>query len=583
MHGFFNRLLRVDLSNRTYGYEELSDALLSRTLGGKGLGTHLLWEENAPGVDPLAPEAAFIITTGPVTGTKMWSQSRFGVYAKSPATGGYGESYCGGALAPKIKATGVDAIVITGAADALTHLVITDEGVEFSDAGDLAGAETFAAEDAVLASAPEGAGAMTIGPAGEHLVAQACVKVNKWRSIGRGGMGAVLGSKMVKGIAFSGSAKCPVADPERLTRLIKSVAAAGKASPVTGRYQQFGTIMQVAVINGFKCFPNTYWSSGRLDGWESLSGEYMLEHFDVKKNGCPNCFLQCTKYNRVREGRHAGLELDGPEYETVYALGGLNGIDSLEEVAWLNVICDKLGLDTMSAGNMTAFAIEAYKRGKSDFEIDYNQPDKVAELLEMIAHRRGIGAVLAKGIKEAAREWDLEDIAVHVKGLEPAGFDPRVFKGMGLTYAVSARGACHLRGTFYKAEQSGEIDPAQIEGKAELMIDYEDRSCLLDTMILCRFFRDLVKWDELSELIAATTGLELTKEQLQSIANDITQKTRAYNLREGITRDEDRLPTRIVREATKEGNRITEQEISELIADYNRIRESRSEALEAAR
>ncbi len=582
MYGFFNKLLRVDLGSRDYRYEEIPDEVLKRTLGGKGLGTHLLWNESPQGVDPCAPEAAFIVTTGPATGTKMWSQSRFGVYAKSPATGGYGESYCGGALAPKIKGCGIDAVVVTGAADSLVYLVVTAEGVTFHDAEDLAGADAFAAEDAILVSAPEGAGAMTIGPSGELRVAQACIKVNKWRSIGRGGMGAVLGSKRVKGIAFFGREKCPVADPERLTKLVKSVAAAGKESPGTGRYQKFGTIMQVEVINGKKCFPNTYWSSGELEGWESLTGDYMIEHFDVKKNGCPNCFLQCTKYNRVKEGRHAGLELDGPEYETVYALGGLNGITSLEEVAWLNVLCDKLGLDTMSGGNMTAFAIEAYKRGKSDFEIDYNQPDKVAELLEMIAHRRGIGDILAKGIREAARELDLEDIAVHVKGLEPAGFDPRVFKGMGLTYAVAARGACHLRGTFYKAEQSGEIDPAQIEGKAELMIDYEDRSAILDTMILCRFFRDLVKWDELRELIAATTGLEFTKDELELLANEITQRTRAYNVREGILPDQDTLPKRLLKETTKEGDRITEEEIQTLVADYNRIRESRSRVLEDA-
>ncbi len=582
MYGFFNKLLRIDLGSREYRYEEIPDDVLKRTLGGKGLGTHLLWNESPEGVDPFAPEAAFIVATGPATGTKMWSQSRFGVYAKSPATGGYGESYCGGALAPKIKGCGVDAVVITGAADSLTYLVVTAEGVTFHDAGNLAGADAFATEDTILATAPEGAGAMTIGPAGENRVAQACIKVNKWRSIGRGGMGAVLGAKGVKGIAFSGREKCPVADPERLTKLVKSVAAAGKESPGTSRYQTFGTIMQVAVINGKKCFPNTYWSSGEFEGWESLTGEYMIDHFDVKKNGCPNCFLQCTKYNRVKEGRHAGLELDGPEYETVYAIGGLNGIKSLEEVAWLNVVCDKLGLDTMSGGNMTAFAIEAYKRGKSDYEIDYNQPDKVAELLEMIAHRRGVGDVLAKGIREAAREWDLEDIAVHVKGLEPAGFDPRVFKGMGLTYAVAARGACHLRGTFYKAEQSGEIAPDQIEGKAELMIDYEDRSAILDTMILCRFFRDLVKWDELRELIAATMGLEFTKEELELLANEITQRTRAYNVREGILPNQDTLPKRLLKEATKEGDRITEEEIQTLVADYNRIRESRGRVLEDA-
>jgi len=494
MRGFFNRLLRIDLGRRTFEYEDISDDVLAKTLGGKGLGVHLLAAENPVGADPLSPENRFIICTGPVTGTRLWGQSRFGVYCKSPATGGYGESYCGGTLAPKIKGCGVDAVILEGRCEELSFLVIDEEGVTFEDAAAVRGADTFESEAFILSRSRAGAGAMVIGPAGENQVAFACVKSDRWRSLGRGGMGAVLGSKNVKGISFGGARKAEIADEELLKSVIKDVAAKGKASPVTRIYQELGTPMQVRVTNSQNCFPTRYWRSGHFAKWENLSADYMQANFEVEARGCPNCFLRCTKRSRVTRGRHRGLELEGPEYETIYALGGLNEIDSLEEVAFLNDLCDRLGIDTMSAGNMSAFAVEAFKRGKSDFEIDYNQPDRVAELFRLIAARRGVGAVLAEGIKPAARELDLEEIAIHVKGLEPGGFDPRVLKGMGLAYATSARGACHLRGTFYKAELSGEIEKDRIAGKAALLVDYEDRAALFDCLILCRFFRDFISW-----------------------------------------------------------------------------------------
>ena len=237
---------------------------------------------------------------------------------------------------------------------------------------------------------------------------------------------------------------------------------------MTENYSKLGTPMQVKATNMQKCFPTQYWQSGTFEKWQNISADYMQANFEVKAQGCPTCFLRCTKLSKVKHGRHAGLELEGPEYETIYALGGLNCIDSLEEIAWLNDLCDRLGIDTMTAGNLAAFTVEARKRGKVDFDIDYNQPDRVAELFRLIAHRQGVGDLLAKGIKEAARTLGLEDLAVHVKGLEPAGFDPRVLKGMGLSYATSARGACHLRGTFYKAELSGQMPKEQIEGKARI-------------------------------------------------------------------------------------------------------------------
>jgi aldehyde:ferredoxin oxidoreductase len=575
MKGFFNKILRINLSKQSFIYEEISDEMLSTTLGGKGLGTYLLLKDNPQGVAPFAPENIFVIVPGPVTGTKLWSQSRFGVYSKSPATGGYGESYCGGTAAPKIKACGTDAIILEGKCKNLSFLVIDENGVTFNDASSIKGKDTFETEDYVLAHAPEGAGVLTIGPAGENLAAMACIKSDKWRSLGRGGMGAVWGSKNIKAIAFSGKRICPIADEDFLKQIIKNIAQKGRESLGTKAYQLYGTVMQVAVTNDQKCFPTRYWSGGYFDKWQTLSADYMHENFEVKRNGCPNCFLQCTKYAKVKHGRHQGLELDGPEFETIYAIGGLNAIEGLEEVAWLNVICDKLGLDTMSAGNISAFAIEAYKRGKSDYQIDYNQPDKVAELFNLVAHAEGIGKIFGKGIKQAAKELDLEDIAIHVKGLEPAGFDPRVLKGMGLSYAVAARGACHLRGTFYKAELSGQMDKKQIEGKAELMIDYEDRAALFDSLILCRFFRDLIQWNELGDIIKATTGMDLSKKDLQIVANNITQLSRKYNHREGLDSSTDMLPERFLTEPNAEGATLSESELQVMLKEYNEIRLSR--------
>ena len=575
MKGFFNRLLRIRLDTEEFFYEDIPDSVLCRTLGGKGLGAYLLTKENPVGVEALSADNRFIIAVGPVTGTKFWSQSRFAVFAKSPATDGFMESYCGGRLGPQMKGCGIDAVIIEGKCNQLSYLLINEKGVSFRSAQNMQGKDTYDTEEDLLKHSAKGARAMVIGPAGENRAAMACIKSDRWRSLGRGGMGAIMGAKNIKGISFAGTKKAEIANPDLLKQLTKELATKGMAAAVTKVYKTLGTPMQVAVTNKANCFPTRYWQKGHYEKWENLSADYMQENFEVKACGCPTCFLRCTKLSRVKKGRHAGLEIEGPEFETIYALGGLNELDSLEEVAWLNDICDRLGMDTMSAGNLSAFAIEAYMRGKIDFAIDYNQPDRMAELFRMIAHKEGVGALLAKGIKQASQELGLEDIAIHVKGLEPAGFDPRVLKGMGLSYATSARGACHLRGTFYKAELSGEIEPGTITNKAKLHIDYEDRAAIFDCLVLCRFYRDFIKWDELARLIEATTGLKWSKEELELFANNITQQTRAYNKREGIGPEADSLPKRFLEEKTAEGAALSREELEKMVADYNEIRSTR--------
>jgi len=248
-------------------------------------------------------------------------------------------------------------------------------------------------------------------------------------------------------------------------------------------------------------------------------------------------------------------------------------IDDIREIAYLNDLCDRLGIDTITAGNLAAFTIEASRRKAIGEEIGYGDVDSIAELLHNVVQRKGIGATLAEGIRHASKEWGLQDLAIHVKGLEPAGYDPRVLKGMGLAYATSDRGACHLRATIYKAELSGMIAPDQIDGKAEMLIDFEDRHTLFDSLILCRFFRDLYNWDTLSLIIEGTTGVQLDGNQMRRIASNITNEVRKFNFREGMSAAADTLPTRFFEEPLEDSGKILlKPEFDRMLSDYYRLR-----------
>jgi aldehyde:ferredoxin oxidoreductase len=573
MKGFFKKILTIDLSNRVTAVEHPAEGLLSRTLGGKGLATQLLLEKNPAGVDPFDPQNHFIAALGPATGSGLYGSCRHGIYTKSPLTGFYGESYSGGKLAVAMSRTGYDAIVLAGAADSPVWLEITDEAVRFHDAADLWGQETYAVEDEVSRrTGVSGSGVMVIGPAGERRVRFAVVENDYWRSAGRTGMGAVLGSKRVKAMAFHGTAGRPLANPEKIRAYTKDMLQELKHHPAAEAYRNQGTPMMVALLNRAGGFPTRYWSQGKSDHWEKINADSMTRCFKVRPRACMNCFMACGNLIEVPDGRHRGLKLEGPEYETLYAFGGLCLLEGIDEIAYMNDLCDRLGMDTISAGNLCAFAMEASKRGRIVERFDYGNPRHVADLLGRIGRREGLGDLLAEGIVPASRELGLEDLAVHVKGMEPPGYDPRALKGMGLAYAVSDRGACHLRSTFYKPELAGMIDPQQISGKAELFIDFEDRCTLFDCLILCRFYRDFYPWEEISRVIALTAGLELDKPALKALAARVTDSTRQFNLREGLTPEDDRLPKRFLKESLEDGRTVLPEEIDTLVADYYRLR-----------
>ncbi len=573
MRGFFGKVLRIDLSTQTYKVEAIDDSLFQRYLGGKGLATHLLLENNPPGVDPFSGENHLIFALGSATDTPVPGSSRYGVFTKSPQTGFYSESYSGGKTAEPMSRAGYDAIILQGKSPSPVYLEITDTFLTFHDASSLWGRGTYETEDAVVkAVGVQGAKAVVIGPAGENRVSFAVIENDYWRSAGRTGVGAVMGSKGVKAIVFHGKAKREVASEDLVEDFRRETVAKAKDNPGVAAYKNLGTPMMVALLTTVASFPTRYWAQGRYEHWEKISAEAMNKKLRTKPRACHKCFMACGKLSVVQEGRHEGLKIEGPEYETIYAFGGLCMIDRIEEIAFLNDICDNLGMDTITAGNLAAFTIEASRRGKVGEKLDYGDVDGIARLLHQIVKREGTGGVLAEGIRFASREWGLEDLAIHVKGMEPAGYDPRSLKGMGLAFATSDRGACHLRTTFYKPELAGISPPDQMEGKARIFVDYEDRLNIFDAMIFCRFYRDLYLWDDLCRVIEATTGMELGEADLRKIAGNISNETRTFNIREGLTQEDDMLPRRFFEEPIEEGKILKKEDFDRLLREYYELK-----------
>jgi aldehyde:ferredoxin oxidoreductase len=556
---------------RSTKVEIIPDEVFQKYLGGKGLGNYLLLEYLEPNVDPLSSNNKLIFVTGLTTDTTIPAASRYGVFAKSPQTGFIGESFSGGHTAPAMKRTGYDAIILEGAADSPVFLHISDKDVEYFDATKLWGKESYESEDAILEAVNiKGAQAIVIGPAGENLVTYACIKNNYWRSAGRTGMGAVMGSKKVKGIIFSGSKKAPLANERMLKDYVKDFTAKFINNERTIKLRSRGTPWMVTTANEGNAFPTRYWTEGTYEHWRGISSDAMINNMEVRPRSCYRCFIGCGKLSKITQGRHKGLILEGPEYETIFALGGLCCIDKIEEVVYLNDICDRLGMDTISAGSIAGFAIEAGKRGKLSGMPDYGDVDGIAQLFYSIANKEGHGELLSKGIKVAAKELGLEEIAVHVKGLDLAGYDPRAVPGMGLGYSVSDRGACHLRSSFYMLELAGEVPKEQVEGKAKLFFDKENRNTIEDSLILCRFYMKFIDWDGLATIIKSITGMDFTKEDLTKLASRVTTLSREFNIREGWTREDDSLPTKFYKEpiGPKKNLLLRKEDVDRMIKDY---------------
>ena len=593
LYGYAGKILRVNLTKGKVVTEQLGKNLASLYIGGKGFGSKILVEETKPKTDPYNPENLLIFSTGPVNGTLLSGASKFCAVFKSPLTGIWGESQCGGYFAPQLKYAGYDLIMIKGKSQRPVYLTIEDEEIRINDATHLWGKDTFETESVIKKDHGDGFQVLSIGPAGENLVRFACITHDKGRQFGRCGAGAVMGSKKLKAVAVKGSGTVEIAKPEKLDEFRKELNE--KIRERLKSLTEYGTPAIMALTNTTGTLPTRNWQEGEFEGFEEINAEAMKRKLVKRSKACYACTVACGKLSRVETGPYAGTEVEGPEYETLFALGSLCGNSNLESIAKANEICDRLGLDTISAGNALAFAMECYEKriitqkDTNGLTLAFGSHEAIITMLRKIAYKEGFGKILAEGVKRAAGiiGKGSEKFAVHVKGLEPPGYDPRGLKGVALAYAVSCRGACHLRHMAYRPNLTGQkpFEPGTInrltyEGQTEMVKELEDFYTLVDCMVLCKFLClptvGPILWDELIKLYSITTGVEIKKDRLLSIANNINNLIRQLNLREGLNRKDDTLPKRFFDEELRTGNSkgetVQKQEFEKMLDKYYKLR-----------
>ena len=564
-------LLYVSLTDGSINRKPLPEDLFKLYLGGRGLGVKLLHDNLAPGIDPLSPDNWLIFAVGPSTATSVPTSGRFVVVTKSPATGTIFDSHAGGYFAPQLRRAGIAAVIITGAAKSPVYLWINDDEVEIRDASSLWGKMTDIATDELIKATDEKAQVACIGPAGEHMINLAAIITDKHRAAGRGGVGAVMGSKKLKAIVARGTKTAEAADPEKLKEsverarlLIKKNAVTDKSLPV------YGTPVLVSVINEAGMLPTHNFQEGTFNDADGVSGEKLLERFALKPYNCHGCPIGCGRMSRVR-----GKDMGGPEFETIWALGPQCGINDLEWIALANDKCNLLGIDTISVGSTLGCAMELVQRGKLEHSLKFGDTTGVLELIEDIAYARGLGAELGKGSKKFAEAYGAPELAMQVKGLELPAYDPRGVQGHALGYATSNRGGCHLRSYMIGPEIMGSpvlVDRDITEGKADLVILFQNLSAAMDSMVVCRFTNFAWTVDDYASMVAAGTGLPIDGKELLKIGSRIWNLERLFNIREGFSKKDDALPPRFSKPLPEGGSRNRTAKIDVMLPEYYSLR-----------
>ena len=552
VYGWMGKILRVDLSHGTTREVPLDEEVARLYIGGRGLGARIVFDEVGPGTDPLGPGNRVVIATGPLTGTLAPASGRFSLSTKAPLTGAIHDSNAGGSWGVTFKKTGYDAVVIEGRADAPMCLEITDAGASLKDARDLWGKDTKETVQTLLERAGKSANVLCIGPAGENLVKIASISVDGHRALARGGVGAVLGSKNLKAIVVMGGWKPAIKDAEMFEFACYESGKWLKANPVTSQgLPEFGTSVLVNLMNASGIFPTRNFRQNQFEHAYSISGEEITDSLLVRKAACWGCPIACARRIRLD-----GAEVEGPEYESVWALGAECGIFDLEAVAEANLLCNRLGVDTISAGVTIGCLMEMSESGLIDYPARFGDAGAVLDLLGKIAYRDGIGDELAEGSRRFAEKHDAPHLAMQVKGLELPAYDPRGMKAQGLAFATSNRGACHLRANMLGPEVLGipkRVDRFASRAKAGLLIVAQNSFAVLDSLSVCKFASFALGDEFFARLLSAATGIKYSAQELQVVGERIWNLERLYNLREGFSRRDDTLPVRILSEPVPSG------------------------------
>jgi aldehyde:ferredoxin oxidoreductase len=547
--GYFGRALVVDVSAGAGEVLPLDEPVLRSCIGGAGLGAWLMHRLAPPRVDPLAPEAPLAFVFSPLVGTPLTTSAKFAVVAKSPLTGLLNDALASSHFAIAGKLTGHDAIVLRGACATPSVLVVDGERVRTEPAEDLWGLSAAETESRLRERLGAGFRVAAIGPAGERLVRYATVS-HDGRHAGRGGLGTVMGAKRLKAVAVRGAGvKPPLHDPAAVLAAAKRLRERS-FGPATAKYRELGTLANLLSFNAISTLPTRNFQSASFDDAPRLAAEELHELRGVARNNCASCTIGCEHIYAAKDGSRARVE-----YENVFALGPLCGVSDPDAVLAASARCDELGLDTISAGGTIAWAMECAERGLIDAPwLRFGDAEALMRALDEIATRQGLGALLAEGSRRAAATIgaEAEGIAPHVKGLELPGYEPRTLQAMALGLAVNARGADHNRSGAYEADLAGDLDRlAGGDAHAAAAIETEDRAAVMDSLILCKFLRGVFAdpWPEWAALLTPVTGWDLDERELRSTARRIVLAKRLYNLREGWTRAEDRLPDRFLSES----------------------------------
>ncbi|MEM1863602.1 MAG: aldehyde ferredoxin oxidoreductase family protein [Desulfurococcaceae archaeon] len=595
--GYMGRILRVDLwKEKTYIEPLPPESVLRKWLGGRGLGVYLLLKELNPRIDPLSPANKAVVATGPVTGVAgIPASGRWCSVTKSPLTNTIHDSQSGGKFGPELKFAGFDAIIIEGRAEKPVYLWIHNGKAEIRDAKHLWGKDTHDTTDMVIEELSPVIGrddaknikVACIGPAGERLARIACIINDKNRAAGRGGHGAVWGSKNLKAIAVRGYMKPQVAREEVFREVVKKSMGLIRASPVTSEgLPKYGTAVLVNIINAHGIFPTRNFQTGVFPEAEKISGEVIAkEIMDWKKYReeiCWGCPIGCARYTKIEKPPFTG-EGGGPEYETVWALGAQTGTSDLAAVSKANYLCNELGLDTISMGHVIGTFLELVEKGKIPREklrglhATWGNGEVIVELVWRTAYRSGVGDDLAEGAQRLATKYGAPELAMVVRGQELPAYDPRGVQGHGLAYATSNRGGCHLRAYLISPEVLGipvKADRFTTEGKGKLVKEMQDAFAVIDSMIVCKFVTFAYYVDVLSEQISAVTGWDITPEEFYKIGERIYNAERVFNILSfGDGEEYDTLPKRLLEEPMPEGpskGHVTK--LNETLPEYYKAR-----------
>jgi aldehyde:ferredoxin oxidoreductase len=555
--GYFKKHLSVDLTKGSAEYLNLSDAFLEKYIGGRGFGAKLVYDnlkKHNFKIDPLGAENLIAVAPGPLTGVYLPSSGKNSFVGISPATGLYGDSSIGGGFGVELRQTGIDVLSVTGKAPELSVLFIDNHDVKIIPMPELKGKTSLEAEGMIREKLDvQTAHIATIGPAGENLVKFACVNTDWGRNAGRTGFGAIMGSKNLKAIIVRGHEDLPVHDINGLMEESNKAYSYLREHKYFKLWQQEGLMNVIEYANDKGILPTYNFKDSVFARHDQINGASMLNDFKIGDSACFACSMCCSNICLVKNGKYAGTVVEGPEYESCAMLGSNVGIDDFAAILSANQLCDELGLDTISAGNLVGAVIEGYEKGiisladLGGHEITWGDDDAILNLIRMIANREGIGDIIADGARRIIEKWpEMDKLILEVKGLEQSAYDSRAGSSMALAYATSDIGAHHTR-AWTIAREMEEGQGWSDDERVKTVIYHQTLRPLFDMLGVCR-----LPWIELGlnerhyeNFYKYVTGNEKTLEQLLALSNDIYDMTRLINVKLGVSRKDDSLPYKV--------------------------------------